>query len=387
MKKIVIGFWCWCVLFASLQVVQATDDDISQEEMIETTKEELNIGGFLEEANRYTKEIVKDIDMSTLLSGAITGNIDNRTLLQNFIAPFGSQIKSTLSIFASILVIVLIHSVLKSMVDGLENKGVAQITYYVEYILIVTIAMASFTESIAMCKTAIQNLASFSNCLIPILITLMLTTGSIASASIIEPILLFLITFISNFIVGLVIPFVLISTSLKIISSISKRVQVDKLAKFFNTSVVWILGVVLTLFVGVVSLEGTLSSTVDGITAKTAKAAVSNFIPVVGKILGDAVDTVIGCSSILKNAVGIVGVVVVLSICIVPIGKLCILMWMYKLAAALCQPIAEENVVGLLEHMSDTFKILFAIICSVSVMLVIGVTLVVKISNAGLMYR
>lgn len=60
---------------------------------------------------------------------------------------------------------------------------------------------------------------------------------------------------------------------------------------------------------------------------------------------------------------------------------------MYKLAAALCQPIAEDNIVGLLEHMSDTFRILFAILCSVSVMLIIGVTLVIKISNAGLMYR
>lgn len=386
LKKIYISILCLFVFLIGIQEVQATED-VSQEEVIESTKEELNIGGFLEEANRYTKDIVKDMNMSELLSSAITGNIDNQTLLQNLLAPFGSQIKSTVKIFASILVIVLIHSVLKSIVDGLENKGVAQITYYVEYILIVTITMASFTDSIAMCKTAIQDLASFSNCLIPILITLMLTTGSIASASMIEPILLFLITFISNFIVGLVIPFVLISTSLKIISSISKRVQVDKLAKFFHTSVVWVLGVVLTIFVGVVSLEGTLSSTVDGITAKTAKAAVSNFIPVVGKILGDAVDTVIGCSSILRNAVGMVGVVVVLSICILPIGKLFILMWMYKLAAALCQPIAEENVVSLLEHMSDTFKILFAIICSVSVMLIIGVTLVVKISNAGLMYR
>ncbi len=70
------------------------------------------------------------------------------------------------------------------------------------------------------------------------------------------------------------------------------------------------------------SVEGSLSSTVDGITAKTTKAAVSNFIPVVGKILGDAVDTVMGCSNILKNAVGIVGVVVVIAICVGPIIKL-----------------------------------------------------------------
>ena len=144
---------------------------------------------------------------------------------------------------------------------------------------------------------------------------------------------------------------------------------------------------VLTLFVGIVSLEGTLSSNVDGITAKTTKAAVSSFIPVVGKILGDAVDTVIGCSSILKNAVGIVGVIIIIGVCVVPIIKLTILMVIYYLGAAVCQPIADQKIIQLLEQMGDTFKTLLAILCSVSVMFVIGVTLVVKISNTGLMYR
>ena len=144
---------------------------------------------------------------------------------------------------------------------------------------------------------------------------------------------------------------------------------------------------VLTIFVGVVSIEGTLSSSVDGITAKTAKAAVSSFIPVVGKILGDAVDTVIGCSSILKNATGIVGIIILLGIAIGPIIKLIILMALYYLGAALCQPIADEKVIKLLEQIGDTFKTLLAILCSVSVMFIIGTTLVIKISNSGMMYR
>lgn len=141
------------------------------------------------------------------------------------------------------------------------------------------------------------------------------------------------------------------------------------------------------MFVGLLSLEGTLSSSVDGLTAKTAKAAVSSFIPVVGKMLGDTVDTVMGCASILKNAVGMVGVIIIIGICIGPVLKLASLTIIYHLGAALCQPIADEKIVKLLEQMGGTFKILLAITCSVSVMLMIGVTLVIKISNSGLMYR
>ena len=143
------------------------------------------------------------------------------------------------------------------------------------------------------------------------------------------------------------------------------------------------MGVILTLFVGVTSLEGSLSSSVDGVTAKTTKAAVSNFIPVVGKILGDAVDTVMGCSIILKNALGVVGVIVIIGICIGPIVKLVALMATYYLASALCQPIADGKIIKLLAHIGDTFKLLLAIICSVSAMLIIGVTVIVKISNNG----
>lgn len=124
-----------------------------------------------------------------------------------------------------------------------------------------------------------------------------------------------------------------------------------------------------------------------GITAKTTKAAVSNFIPVVGKILGDTIDTVMGCSSILKNAVGVVGVIIIIGICIIPIIKLTILTITYYIATAVCEPIADSKIISLLGQVSDTFKILLGILCAISVMLIIGITLVIKISNSGLMYR
>lgn len=247
--------------------------------------------------------------------------------------------------------------------------------------------MSNFADIIGLAKNTIQNLVGFSYTLLPILLTLMMTTGNIVSASAVQPILLFLITFIGNMITTFLLPLILIGTALSIISKVSDKVQIDKLAKYFKSSVVWVLGIVLTIFVGVLSLEGSLTSSVDGVTAKTAKAAVSNFIPVVGKILGDAVDTVIGCSNILKNAVGIVGVIVVIGICIIPIIKLSILTITYYITSALCQPIADDKIVSLLSGMGDTFKVLLAMLISVSVMLMIGITLVIKISNSGLMYR
>ena len=384
MKKILILVMLMLMIFTN---ISNASDELSQEEIMESQQESLHIDDFIEEAGKYTQDIYSDIDMSELFSSAITGTIDNETIFRSILNILGDEVLDAISVLGSILVIIVIHSILKSLSDGLENKGIAQITYYVQYILIVTLIMTNFVQILDIVKDSIQSLVGFMNSLIPILITLMVSTGSIVSANLIQPIILFLITFIGNFITGVIIPLVLISTSLGIISKISDRVQVDKISNFFKTSVVWILGVILTIFVGVVSIEGTLSSSVDGLTAKTAKAAVSSFIPVVGKILGDAVDTVIGCSSILKNATGIVGIIILLGIAITPVIKLTILMAMYYLSSALCQPIADGKIISLLSQIGDTFKTLLAIVCSISVMFIIGTTLVVKISNSGIMYR
>lgn len=397
MKKIIIAFITieLMLLINPYNVMNNTsiavknnvsDQSERTSEIMNTQKDNLNISEFIKESEKYTKESMPDLDLNNLLASSIKGNIDNVKLSRFILSLLGKELMNSAAVLSSIIVIVVIHGILKSISDGLGNNSVSQVTYYVQYILIVALVMTSFADVITMVKEAIQNLVAFINLLVPILITLMITTGSIASAGMLQPIILFMITIIGNFIVNVIIPIALVSTALGIISQISDRVQIDKLAKFFKSGTVWVLGVILTLFVGVASLEGSLSSSVDGVTAKTAKAAVSNFIPVVGKILGDAVDTVMGCSIILKNALGVVGVIIIVGICIVPIVKLVTLMAMYYLGAALCQPIADPKIVKLLSNMGDTFKLLLAVLSSVSVMLIIGVTLIIKISNTGSMY-
>lgn len=362
-------------------------DELSHEEIINSQKETVNISKFIEDARKYTSKVFEDTDYNELLNSAITGNIDNKTLGKNILNVVGKETLGSIKTIVSIMIVIIIHSILKSISEGLNNKGIIQVSYYVQYILIVTLIMSNFAEIIIMLKDSVSNLVAFSNTLIPIMITLMLTTGNIVSANLLQPILIFVITFIGNLITNVIIPIVLASTVLGIVSKISEHVQLDRLSKFFKSSVVWVLGVVLTLFVSLVSIEGSLSSSVDGLTAKTAKAAVSSFVPIVGKILGDAVDTVIGCTSILKNGVGIVGVIVIIGICITPIIKLVLLMAAYYIGSAICEPIADEKIVKLLSQMGDTFRVLLAILCSLSVMLIIGTTLVMKISNSSIMYR
>ena len=365
----------------SNNTVQIDENEISNQEEI------FGISSFIQNSKQYTGNFFDNIDIGEILNSAIKGEIDNTTIYKKILNKLGNEVQTGIKSLACILAIIIIHSILKSISESLENDSVSKLIYYVQYIAIITIIMGNFSDIINLVKETTTNLIGFMNTLIPVLISLMVYTGSITTTSILEPIILFMINFIGNLIQDILIPVILIITSISIISKISDRVQINKISKFLKSSTVWLLGTILTIFVGVVSLEGTLSSSVDGITAKTAKAIVSSAVPVVGKILGDVVDSVLGCGVILKNAVGFVGVIIIIGICILPILKLMVLTFSYKLVASVSEVIADEKIVKLLDEIADIFKILLAILVSIMFMVIIGTTLLIKMSNTGMMFR
>lgn len=384
MRKNVVVMMVLCITIFFVPNVYA---NANNEATIQEQKEEFGIQDFLKNSKQYTGEFFGDIDIGDLLNEAIKGEIDNSTIGKKVLSLLGSEVVNSVKAIGCILVIIVIHGILKAISESLENDGISKLIYYAQYILIITIILANFSDIVKMVQDTTTNLVAFMNMLVPLLITLMMATGSMVTSGVVEPIILFMINFIGNIIQDIIIPFVMIFAALAILSKLSDQIKIDKLTKFFKSGIVWFLGVILTLFVGVVSLEGTMASSVDGITAKTTKAVVSSAIPVVGKILGDAVDTVLGCGVILKNAVGLVGVIIIIGICIAPIIKLATLTFAYKLLASVIQPIADNKVTSLLEQIGDIFKIFLAILTSISFMIIIGTTLVLKISNSGMMYR
>ena len=383
------------ILIIIMMIISISNANISycsstsniDESEIESQEKIFGISSFIQNSKQYTGDFFESIDIGEILNSAIKGEINNSNIYKKILSQLGNEVQTGIKSLACILAIIIIHSILKSISESLENDNISKLIYYVQYIAIIAVIMSNFSDIITLVKDTTTNLIGFMNTLIPVLISLMLYTGSITTTSILEPIILFMINFIGNLIQDILIPIILIITSISIISKISDKVQIDKISKFLKSSTIWFLGIVLTIFVGIVSLEGTLASSVDGITAKTAKAIVSSAVPVVGKILGDVVDSVLGCGLILKNAVGFVGVIVIIGICIMPILKLTVLTFSYKLVASVSEVIADSKIVKLLDEIADIFKILLGILVAVTFMVIIGTTLLVKMSNTGMMFK
>ena len=236
MKRIII-ILIFLIGILNLSVVYATDTN----EVISEQEKTLGISGFIKQAESYTNDVFDDVNLNTLYKDALSGNISTDGIVSGIIKLLGSEVSKTIVSLGYILIIIIIHAIIKSISEGMGNNQIAEITYYVQYILIVTLIMTNFTETISMIRETINNLVGFINCLLPILLALMITTGNIVTASTVQPILLLLITFIGNFITIFLLPLILISTTLGIISKISDKVQIDKISKFFKSGVVWVL--------------------------------------------------------------------------------------------------------------------------------------------------
>ena len=197
MKKLIIII-LFIFMIPNMALAESAEDNESEnnqtdEEIMSSTQEQFNISDFVKEAEKYTGDFLEDMSISDILNSAIKGEIDNQTFYHKILKILGSEVNSSLKILISILVIIIIHGILKSITDNLENNNISQIIYFVQYILIVTLIMSNFTETINLLKTTANDLVGFINLLIPLLLTLMIYTGSIATSTVLEPIILFLI--------------------------------------------------------------------------------------------------------------------------------------------------------------------------------------------------
>lgn len=227
MKRIIIIF-----LIIIFSVLIPTNTSYSNEDItMKEQQDEFKIQDFISNSKKYTGDFFENIDINKILNEAIQGKVDNNTLLKRIFYLFGGEVTKNLKTIVSILVIILIHSILKSISESLENDNISKLIYYVQYILIVTIIMSNFSDIVKLVQDTSNNLVGFMNMLVPLLITLMLATGSITTSGMAEPLILFMVNFVGNIIQNLIIPYVLILTSLVVISKLSDKVQIDKLSK------------------------------------------------------------------------------------------------------------------------------------------------------------
>ncbi|WP_396953691.1 stage III sporulation protein AE [Neobacillus mesonae] len=290
-------------------------------------------------------------------------------------------------LLGSLIMLAIFSMFLQSMQNAFEKSNISKVAYAIIYMVLVIIALNSFHVAISYTNEAIGTMISFVLALIPLLLGLIAASGGIVSAAFFHPVILFLMNISGMFMQYVILPLLFLATLLSIVSTMSDQYKVTQLAGLLRNWSIGLMGLFLTVFLGVISVQGASAAVTDGVAIRTAKFITGNFIPVIGRMFTDATDTVISASVLLKNSVGIAGVAILMIIVAFPAIKILLISFIYKFAAAILQPLGGGPIITCLDIISKSVIYVFAALGIVSFMFFLSITVIVAAGNLTMMMR
>jgi stage III sporulation protein AE len=381
MKKLIIIIIVLFYVILSPTLVQASENNISTTNQNDKEVEQL----YNYMTNMKTKyELLKNLDIEDYVQNVMKsgdGKFSFKKLITTVADYAVKDIIADVKLMTMLLIICVICALLINLQRAFSSESLSNIAYFACYSLIIIIVAKSFYIGVAEVKDAVKGLSDFMMALMPVLLVLLATSGGAVQSAVIDPIIMVTISITSEIIINVILPLIVLSFVLQFVNNISEDYKIDRLAKLLKQSVLWIQGFVMTIFIGIVTIRGISAKAIDEVTAKTAKFAVDNFVPVVGKCLSDAISTVVGYSALIKNAISSVGLIILIAIVALPIIKLFILAFVHKLTAALVQPISDKRLVSVINAAGDTLILLAASLISISVMFFIIIAIIASCGN------
>lgn len=290
-------------------------------------------------------------------------------------------------LLGSLIMLTVFSMFLQSLQNAFEKGTVSKVAYAIVFMVLMIIALNSFHIAMNYTNQAIGSMVDFILALIPLLLALIASSGGVISAAFFHPVILFLMNISGVFIQNVILPMLFLATLLSIVSILTEHYKVTQLAALLRNWSIGLLGLFLTIFLGVISVQGASTAVTDGVALKTAKFITGNFIPVIGRMFSDATDTVISASVVLKNTVGIAGVGILLLIVAFPALKILIIAFIYKFAAAILQPLGGGPIISCLDIISKSVIYVFAALAMVSLMFFLSITVIIAAGNLTMMVR
>lgn len=390
MKKKIIGL-VFIIFFSIFSGITYAEDNTKD---YEDTKDSIDqyIDSQLNKVNtddieKYIKEdnVIKDIDLKTYIGQLIRGDANILDLFDKdkINEVIFSQVKNSLKIAASILVLALLSSIIKSLENSFSSSVISKVTNYVVFITVVTLTLVSFKDVLGICYTTIESVTGLVNVIIPIIISLLVLMGLPITSTVLNPIFIGGIAAINLVFKNFIFVTISMAFGILVISNLSDNIKLNRLSSFIKQINVVALGAVFTVYLGLVSIQGLYVTSFDKFTVKTAKYAVGNFIPVVGGFVSDSIDILLSSSQLIKNVFGGVGLVLLVGICLIPVIKIIGVILVYKVCAIAIEPIGENNIATFLNEVANLMMVILATIIAVTMMFFVTIAILTSISTVA----
>lgn len=311
------------------------------------------------------------------IEGLISGKteLSVELVIQLIKDQFAYEVSSTKKGMIHILLLVIVAAIFSNFSSVFKSTQVSEISFSMLYMVLITICLNNFRILIEAAELNIERLTQFMELLGPIyFLAVAFATGSSTSVTFYQLVLL-VIYLIEILIQNFLIPLTQIYLIVRILSELSPEIPLTKFAELLESIVSWTLKTVLASVVGLNLIQGLLAPAIDSV-KRSLLTKTGEAIPIIGDAIGGVAEVMLGTAVLIKNGIGVAGMIICLVICLVPMIQMTITTFMYQLIAALIQPVSDKRLVNCVSSMADGTRMLLRIVFTSGVLFLITIAVV-----------
>lgn len=383
---IVFGFF---LLPLPLLAQESPIQPVSPTEIIDLSEEIdlTHVMGLLEQLDREIQDSLPELSLTQIFNDIKKGtiNLSPQNIGNSIFHGIVKEVVANAPLIAKLLALAVLCAVINQLQVAFTGS-VSNIARLFGFLVLLSLAIMSFKIALDIGIGAIERMVGFMQATLPVMYTLLLAMGNITSTALFKPIVLGSLVFLASIIQNLVLTLFFLSIILKLFNSISQQFKLAKLASLLEFGGKLCLGIVMTVFIGIMTIQGVTGGVTDGIALRTAKYS-ADLIPVVGKFFKDAVELVVSSGLLLKSSLGIVSLLAIIIITLSPIVKIIAMMFTFKISAALVEPLGENELADTLQEMAKGLLLIFVAVSSVALMFFMAITIIVGTGSLPIMLR
>ena len=314
--------------------------------------------------------------------GIINGEFDSAESFWKVIGSlFGQTVKELMPELISIFAVLVILGLIRKTNGGLISESTDSVVTFVGVTVVLLSVLSMVVDCYKLVYQMLARISALSEVTSPILLTLLVANGGNMVSSVCQPSMVMFSTGVIEIVKNVVLPLSIFALVFAAVSNISTNVRVSKASSFLNNAAGWVLGILFMLFSAVTTVQGISAASIDGVSYRAAKFATKNYIPILGGYLADGFDIVVASTTLIKNAFGVVSLLILLFIVIQPLIAILSVNLGLQAVAALSEPIVDEKYVKILGGVSKTLTFLSVLVLAVSFMFCILTFIAISCAN------
>ena len=328
-----------------------------------------------ESAGESIEKIFGNFNFDDVVSDIVGGTFspDSKNILTKIISLFLGELKSAFALIGSIAAIIIMSAFLTNLHSSFKSDTITKASGMAIFVYIAGITAVMFKTVTQYVLGFLGDVILFVHSIIPSLSALCVSGGEIVGATMAHPVVFFVCSCTGTLLKSVITPLVLMRAVCVLLCAVTDNESLNEFAELFAKLHKTLLSFSMSIFAGILGISSFAAASFDSLAARGVKFAISASVPVVGGSISEAMSSVAGSALLLRNAVGLGGVIVIFASFAFPLIKIWSLSLAFRLTSAFTAPITEKRVSMVLRKIGDSMDMLFSSIACMGTIMIIAI--------------